>query len=129
MIETTDFVKKENTADSIHSDNIENNHFYTLNNFENSQKYEEIETSDFEQNSNILVENQENENPLENLENSSSEPHTIEIEDANTTNCLALTIQKDHKLVAIKNVFFKSIRMTWKIIVSTITLSILKLFS
>lgn len=69
------------------------------------------------------------ENSPENLENSSSEPQTIKIEDANTTNCLALTIQKDHKLVAIKNVFFRSIRMSWKVIVSTIALGILKLFS
>ena len=128
-METTDFVKKENTKDSLLSDNIQNDSFETLNNLENSQKSEAIETSDSEKNNAVLVENQENENSPENLENSSSEPHTIEIEDANTTNCLALTIQNDHKLVAIKNVFFRSIRMTWKVIVSTITLSILKLFS
>lgn len=129
MIETTDFVKKENTKDSLLSDNIQNDSFEALNNLENSQKSEAIETSDSEKNNAVLVENQENENSPENSENSSSEPHTIEIEDANTTNCLALTIQNDHKLVAIKNVFFRSIRMTWKVIVSTITLSILKLFS
>ena len=128
-METTDFVKKENTKDSLLSDNIQNDSFETLNNLENSQKSEAIETSDSEKNNAVLVENQQNENSPENLENSSSEPHTIEIEDANTTNCLALTIQNDHKLVAIKNVFFRSIRMTWKVIVSTITLSILKLFS
>ena len=128
-METTDFVKKENTKDSLLSDNIQNDSFETLNNLENSQKSEAIETSDSEKNNAVLVENQENENSPENSENSSSEPHTIEIEDANTTNCLALTIQNDHKLVAIKNVFFRSIRMTWKVIVSTITLSILKLFS
>lgn len=59
----------------------------------------------------------------------SNESVNIEIESANTTNCLALTIQKDHKLVAVKNVVIKSIRITWKVIVSTITLGIIKLFS
>jgi hypothetical protein len=59
----------------------------------------------------------------------SSESNTIPIEEANTTNCLALTIQKDHKLVAVKNVFFHSIKMTWKIIASAVVLTIIKLFS
>ena len=58
-----------------------------------------------------------------------SESVDIKTEDANTTNCLALTIQEDHKLVAIKNVFFRSIRMSWKVVVSTITLALIKLFS
>lgn len=59
-----------------------------------------------------------------NLENT-----TENICENNTTNCLALTIVKDHKIVAFKNVFIRSIRMSWKIIVSSITLTILKLFS
>ena len=50
-------------------------------------------------------------------------------ENASTTNCLALTIQKEHKIVAIKNVFWRSIRMSWKVAVSTITLALIKLFS
>lgn len=58
-----------------------------------------------------------------------SESTQIKTEDANTTNCLALTIQKDHKLVAMKNVFFRSIRMSWKVVVSAITLALIKLFS
>ena len=58
-----------------------------------------------------------------------SESVDIKTEDANTTKCLALTIQEDHKLVAMKNVFFRSIRMSWKVVVSTITLALIKLFS
>ncbi len=53
----------------------------------------------------------------------------IKTENANTTNCLALTIQEDHKLVAFKNVFLRSIRMSWKVVVSTITLALIKLFT
>ena len=58
-----------------------------------------------------------------------SEPIEIKTEDANTTNCLALTIQADHRLVAFKNVLSRSIRMSWKVVVSTITLALIKLFS
>ena len=69
------------------------------------------------------------ENSPEAIENTPSESVDIKNEDANTTNCLALTIQEDHKLTAIKNVFFRSIRMSWKVVVSTITLALIKLFS
>ena len=58
-----------------------------------------------------------------------SESVQIKNEDANTTNCLALTIQEDHKLVALKNVFLRSIRMSWKVVVSAVTLALIKLFS
>ena len=60
---------------------------------------------------------------------SPSESVDIEVKDANTTNCLALTIQEDHKLVAVKNVFIRSIRMSWKVVVSAITLAIIRLFT
>ena len=69
------------------------------------------------------------ENSPEVSEDTPSESVNIKNEDANTTNCLALTIQEDHKLTAIKNVFFRSIRMSWKVAVSTITLALIKLFS
>ena len=52
----------------------------------------------------------------------------IDVEDSNTSNCLALTIKKEYKLVAIKNVFIHSLKVTWKVIVSTVTLHLLKLF-
>lgn len=65
----------------------------------------------------------------ENILETPTESIEIKAEDANTTNCLALTIQEDHKLVAFKNVFLRSIRMSWKVVVSTITLALIKLFS
>ena len=52
----------------------------------------------------------------------------INLEDSNTTNCLALTIKEEHKLVAVKNVVIHSLKVTWKVIVSTIALNILKIF-
>ena len=55
-------------------------------------------------------------------------PEKINFEDSNTTNCLALTIKEEHKLVAVKNVFIHSLKVTWKVIVSTVALNILKIF-
>ena len=52
----------------------------------------------------------------------------IEDQTASTTNCLALTIREEHKLVAVKNVFLHSLKVTWKVIASTIALHILKIF-
>ena len=71
----------------------------------------------------------ENENSPEVPSETPSESVEIKTEDANTTNCLALTIQEDHKLIAIKNVFLRSIRMSWKVVVSAVTLALIKLFS
>ena len=68
-------------------------------------------------------------NSPEALKSAPSESVNLNLENSNTTNCLALTIQKDHKLVAIKNVFLRTIRMSWKVIVTTITLTLIKLFS
>ena len=86
-----------------------------------------------------IVENENKEQEIESIETEKNSPEassetpseSVEIknEDANTTNCLALTIQEDHKLVAFKNVFLRSIRMSWKVVVSTITLALIKLFS
>lgn len=58
-----------------------------------------------------------------------SESVNLNLENSSTTNCLALTIQKDHKIVAVKNVFFRTIRMSWKVIVTSVTLALIKLFS
>ena len=49
-------------------------------------------------------------------------------ENINKTNCLALTIKEEHKLVAVKNVFLHSLKVTWKVVASTIALHILKIF-
>ena len=61
-------------------------------------------------------------------EDSNSEAKTVEAEVFPTTNCLALTIKEEHKLVAVKNVFFHSLKVSWKVIASTIALHILKIF-
>lgn len=87
-----------------------------------------------EQNISINVEKQPieetNSDELSSLESSqNSQPaEPIDIASANTSNCLALTIRKEHKLVAVKNVFLHTIKVTWKVVVSTITLHVLNLF-
>ena len=71
-------------------------------------------------------------NTEKNIESSSKdsnfEAKTIEADVFPTTNCLALTIKEEHKLVAVKNVFFHSLKVSWKVIASTIALHILKIF-
>ena len=87
-----------------------------------------------EQNISINVEKQPieetNSDELSSLESSqNSQPaEPIDIDSANTSNWLALTIRKEHKLVAVKNVFLHTIKVTWKVVVSTITLHVLNLF-
>lgn len=44
------------------------------------------------------------------------------------TNCLALTVKKDYTLSIAKNAVLKSIRMTFKVAVSTLFLNIAKIF-
>lgn len=72
---------------------------------------------------------QDTENISEEIVERPNEIIKLDTQTANTSNCLALTIQKDHKLVAIKNIAFRSIRMSWKVIVSSISLGIMRLFS
>ena len=115
-LKTNDFLSTENSVDF---DNI--NTFYNTN-LNNTNNDSNLNTD------NISI-NSENKNTLEIPLETPSESVEIPIEEANTTNCLALTIQKDHKLVAVKNVFLRSIKMSWKVIVSTITLTILKLLT
>ncbi len=59
---------------------------------------------------------------------SNNSPEKIENQAASTNNCLALTIKEEHKLVAVKNVCLHSLKVTWKVIASTIALHILKIF-
>ena len=90
----------------------------------------ECEIKETDSSENIIQEKtDEIENSPEISDEVPSESIDIKTENANTTNCLALTIQEDHKIVALKNVFLRSIRMSWKVAVSTITLALLKLFS
>ena len=92
---------------------------------------EDISEFDVNLSSELLDTLQENDD-IDNIdtqkEQNNPTPEKIDIEDANTTNCLALTIKEEHKLVAVKNVFIHSLKVTWKVIVSTIALHILKIF-
>ena len=103
----------------------------TLKDENQKNKIEQIEAIEEEQKIETLdaIEETQKENSPEASNETPSESVEIKTEDANTTNCLALTIQEDHKLVAFKNVVFRSIRMSWKVVVSAITLALLKLFS
>lgn len=43
-------------------------------------------------------------------------------------NCLSLTVVPDYKMLSVKNVITQSVRITYKILFSTIVLNIIKLF-
>ena len=49
-------------------------------------------------------------------------------ENSYSSNCLALTIVPDYKMLSVKNVITQSVRITYKILFSTIVLNIIKLF-
>lgn len=49
-------------------------------------------------------------------------------EDTVETNCLALTVRKDYNLSIVKNSIFTTLRLSWKVALSTFVLNILKLF-
>lgn len=107
-------INENSNLEDIKSDNSNNTNIQSNNTEEIAQSEEQI---------------LENENSPEVSNATPSESLDIKPEDANTTNCLALTIQKDHKMMAIKNVFLRSIRMSWKVVVSAVTLALIKLFS
>ena len=96
-------------------------------NHESILKEDSTENIDIEKISTI---EEKNITPVEKISNSDSdnELEKIDVENASTTNCLALTIKEDHKLVAVKNVCLHSLKVTWKVIASTIALHILKIF-
>ncbi len=111
-----------NVKSILNNQDLDNSSEETITSKENSLEELQSEKSPSETNS-------DDKSNTSDEQNESNNSVDISTEDANTTNCLALTIQKDHKLIAVKNVFFKSIRMTWKVVVSTITLWIIKLLS
>ena len=90
---------------------------------ENSKNDILKENTDFESNDEL-------EDSTENLkqEEQNDVSEKIEIDDSNMTNCLALTIKEEYKLVKIKNIFIHSLKITWRVMVSTIALNILKIF-
>lgn len=44
------------------------------------------------------------------------------------TNCLALTVRENYQVVAVKNFFKKSFRISWKIALSMFTINFLNMF-
>ena len=102
------------------------------------EKSDEIIGTEIE---NIVIENNdieidkeeisENENTTTDSNTSGDETIDTETktEEIDSVNCLALTIQEEHKLIAVKNVFLRSIKMSWKVVVSAITLTIIRLLS
>lgn len=74
-----------------------------------------------------------------------TEDSTIEVSDSNntpqsvvalksteeetaTTTCLALTVRKSYNLAIVKNSIFTTLRVSWKVALTTFVLNILKLF-
>lgn len=45
-----------------------------------------------------------------------------------TTNCLALIVRENYQIVVVKNFIKKSFKVTWKVILSIVTLNFLNLF-
>ena len=58
-----------------------------------------------------------------NTENIIKEPS----EEANITNCLAMTVKKDYNLTIVKNVFTTTGRLSWKIALVTAIINILNM--
>lgn len=126
------FDKNNDTIININQILVDNESF-DINNNENHEsilKEDSVENISTEKTSNI------EENAVTNIEenvdtnslNTNNELEKVDTESASTTNCLALTIKEEHKLVAIKNVCLHSLKVTWKVIASTIALHILKIF-
>lgn len=70
------------------------------------------------------------ESTSENNENSDiSNQEQISLESEENTepiNCLALTVKKDYNLSVVKNIVIKTLKNTWRVTVSIITLNFLK---
>lgn len=115
------------TKEQNKNSNIIQNNDISLSTDETQNDSQEVQDITTNESIDITADTQNDSQEVQNI--STSESIDIKTENANTTNCLALTIQEDHKLVALKNVFFRSIRMSWKVVVSTITLALIKLFS
>ena len=102
-----------NNSTTSNISNITSNHIDYLS--------DELEIVPSNCNSNTHIHNN-TQNPLDKNDSSST------INENNTSNCLALTIKEDYKLTSKTNVFLRSLRMSFKVFVSYVTLNIIKLF-
>ena len=99
---------------------------------ENEDPNSNLSTSnEFEDNDNSTISGTNKTTEITEVNEIKENTDIIENEQENTsvTNCLALTIVEDHKLIAVKNVFLKTLRMSWKVAVTSITLALIRLFS
>ena len=98
------------------------------NNFEiQNPSLQNIYTKNNNPPSNLTIETDDN--ICENSNNTNDDNiNNDNINENNTSNCLALTLKEDYKLTSKTNVMLKSLRMTFKVFVSYVTLNIIKLF-
>lgn len=101
--------------------NIPTDNLYMENFIENISENNEIQNTE---NASESAEIQSIENILENTEIQNTE----NIIENNTSNCFALTIKEDYKLTSKTNRIMRSLRMSFKVFVSTLTLNIIKFF-
>lgn len=109
------YIENENNNQPINLDN-------TTSTQTNTNIYTDIESSieNLFQNLDSIY----NENNVE----SQTENNEKIIEENNISNCLALTIKEDYKLTSKTNRILRSLRMSFKVFVSTLTLNIIKFF-
>lgn len=90
-----------------------------------SQEPNELQSPQDIQEPNILQSSQDTQEPNEShsLQDTHEEPN---ISNPSEINCLALTVRKDYNLSIIKNGFFTTLRVSWKVAVSTFVLGLLK---
>lgn len=67
------------------------------------------------------------ENPSSDSASITDTPKSTEEKTAET-NCLALTVRKNYNLSIVKNSIFTTLRVSWKVALSTFVLNVLKLF-
>ena len=103
QLENTTETQEENTQDEIF-------------NLKNNEVDENISLNNVTQNSNS------NSNVFIDSTQIDSDNSNNDVE----TNCLALTVRKDYNLSIVKNGFFTTLRVSWKVAVSTFILSLLK---
>lgn len=132
-------IEKKEEIEKIIEENVSKIFDNYINSNNNNTNINDVNIIDNEDNTNVNLKenvpdntdeiNGENTVDTVSTDTTTSESVNLNLENSSTTNCLALTIQKDHKIVAVKNVFFRTIRMSWKVIVTSVTLALIKLFS
>ena len=95
-------IKQENIIDSISENDVNN-----IDDTQDKQDNQEI----VEENLNDSISNEEINNEID-----------------TTTNCLALIVRENYQVVVVKNFIKKSSKVTWKVVLSIVTLNFLNMF-